>query len=147
MPQERPAGRTDSISGDPAVRADGYSADVAEQADGIGADPAVRADGYSADVAEQADGIGAGPAARADTIADPTAAVQHPPVMEVLADSAFRWAAEEDSLCEGNTQGVESDLADVPLCTNAYRRGAGRIKMFIGRACSAAESMAQPAWN
>ena len=67
--------------------------------------------------------------------------------MEVLADSAFRWAAEEDSLCEENTQGVESDLADVPLCTDAYRRGAGRIKMFIGRACSAAELTAQPTWD
>ena len=49
--------------------------------------------------------------------------------MEALADNAFRWAAEEDSLCEENVRGIESDLAEAtfaPMPIGVVRAGSCR---------------------
>ena len=56
----------------------------------------------------------------ANAIVSQTSAVQYLLEMEALAGRAFQWVAEEGSLCEENMRGIESNLAEVTLCTMPF---------------------------
>merc|ERR1711976_688520 len=80
----------------------------------------------------------------ANMVVDRTVAVQYVNEIKEHVNSAFQWATKEGPLCEENMRGIQFNLTDVTLHTDAIHRGAGQIMPPTRRCCFAAEMQGKP---